>query len=271
MVPIQSSAVRGADNMQGGDGTDWLSYAGGTEGISVSLAETSGSGGDAAGDVYAGFENLIGSEGDDFLGGTAGANTIDGGAGDDTIAGGAGADAMNGGDGGGDWLDYSESSAGVTVDLAGGTGAGGDAEGDIFIDVENVLGSAADDSLIGGEGDNVIDGGAGNDTIVGSPGEDTLLGGEGIDLVDYSGGSGPVSINLDSGTAADGFGATDSISGIEQFVTGDSDDTVIAGAGDHDFDLGGGNNYYAWAPGDGNDTVRLGDGARYARSAGMGQ
>jgi Ca2+-binding RTX toxin-like protein len=45
--------------------------------------------------------------------------------------------------------------------------------------IENIIGSAFNDTLTGNAGNNVIDGGEGNDTIIGGTGIDTLIGGSG--------------------------------------------------------------------------------------------
>src|SRR4051812_36677300 len=92
----------------------------------------------------------------------------------DVLAGGKGADTMYG-EAGIDTLDYSASNAGVTVDLSRGTGRGGDAEGDSFKDVENIMGSRFADTLIGNNGDNVLTGGAGPDVLIGGGGKDTFV------------------------------------------------------------------------------------------------
>ena len=128
---------------------------------------------------FPGFENVTGSAFADnltaaaagsTLTGGAGNDTLTGGAGNDTIAGGAGTDTMTGG-GGTDTLDYSTSSAAVTIDLASNAAAGGDAAGDVISGFENVTGSAFNDNLTGDEGANVITGGGGDDllTAVGAP------------------------------------------------------------------------------------------------------
>ena len=106
-----------------------------------------------------------GGDGDDTLSGGRGDDEIDGGAGNDTLSGDAGRDGLYGGDGI-DTASYASSGAGVTVNLATGAGAGGDAQGDLFGYVENLLGSAFADTLIGDAGNNVLDGGAGDDTTV---------------------------------------------------------------------------------------------------------
>jgi len=53
------------------------------------------------------------------------------------------------------------------VNLADGTGPGEVAQGDMLRDIENIQGSARDDTLTGDHGNNHIKGGAGNDRIYG--------------------------------------------------------------------------------------------------------
>ena len=107
----------GADTLDGGTGTDTVDYSASSAAVTVNLANAGAqSGGDAAGDILANFENITGSAYNDTLTGDANANSITGGAGNDTIAGGAGADTLDGGTGT-DTVDYSASSAAVTVNL----------------------------------------------------------------------------------------------------------------------------------------------------------
>jgi hypothetical protein len=83
--------------------------------------------------------------------------------GNDILIGGAGADTLTGGSGV-DTVEYSTSTAGITINLTTGTGsAGGDAEGDILSGIENAVGSDFNDTISGGTGivGNVIDGGDG--------------------------------------------------------------------------------------------------------------
>src|SRR5437762_989821 len=82
----------GGDTLTGGAGTDTLVYSSSNAAVTVNLATNAASGGDAAGDVISGFENLTGSAFNDVLTGTSGVNVLDGGTGNDTITGGAGAD-----------------------------------------------------------------------------------------------------------------------------------------------------------------------------------
>ena len=127
------------------------------------------------------FNNVIsGLGGDDTIFGLGGEDTIDGGAGNDLIEGGADADVIDGGDDN-DTASYVSSDAAVDVNLLDDTASGGHAEGDELDNIENLIGSAFDDTLTGDAGANVIDGGDGVDSITGGDGADTLIGGDGGD------------------------------------------------------------------------------------------
>jgi hypothetical protein len=128
-------------------------------------------------------DDLFGLNGDDSLHGGAGNDTLDGGYGDDLLHGGAGADTLIG-HGGWDTVSYAGSSA-VTVNLETGGGLGGDAQGDILIDIAHVIGSSFDGVIIGSSGTwfNRLDGRDGNDTLMAGDGEDTLIGGRGFDTL----------------------------------------------------------------------------------------
>ena len=104
-----------------------------------------------------GDDNVTGNTADNVLEGRDGDDTLMGGAGNDTLIGGPGADAL-GGDAGSDTASYARSSTAVTVNLLDGTASGGDAEGDTFTSIENLSGSAFDDTLIGDTADNVLKG-----------------------------------------------------------------------------------------------------------------
>ncbi|MGK9169222.1 hypothetical protein KXR53_23105 [Inquilinus limosus] len=136
--------------------------------------------------VDAGSENDVvsGGVGTDSLWGGAGDDEIDGGDGNDSLQGAAGADALTGG-AGIDVASYTASRAGVTVDLAAGTGTGGDAEGDTLTGIENLVGSTYNDILSGDGGANGLWGGAGDDVLSGGAGADTLKGGAGNDSFAY--------------------------------------------------------------------------------------
>ena len=176
----------------------------------ISLLSNSALGGTADLDTFESIENLTGSIYDDWLDGDDGVNTLKGAGGGDTLVGHLGADTLRGGDGddvlrgggGADVLDgesgidtasYSQSSAGVSVELGTGTGFGGDAHGDTLTDIENLSGSFYDDQLQGDDGDNELSGENGADILKGfggadklfggKDGEDILIGGEGGDFL----------------------------------------------------------------------------------------
>ncbi|CBS90968.1 calcium-binding protein [Azospirillum lipoferum] len=257
----------GADTLVGGEGTDTADYSASDTGVTVDLAAGAGSGGDAEGDLLSGIENLTGSAHDDRLTGDANANLLDGGAGDDTLAGLGGADTLTGGEGT-DTADYAASGAGVTVDLAAGTGSGGDAEGDRLAGIENVTGSAAADSLSGDAGGNRLDGGSGDDWLSGGAGADTLIGGDGIDSADYAASTGGVDVNLAAGTGSGGDAEGDLLTGIENLTGSAHDDRLTGDANANRLDGGAGDDILAGLGGA--DTLVGGDGidlADYSASA----
>jgi Ca2+-binding RTX toxin-like protein len=180
----------GHNTYDGGTGIDTVNYSRSSVGILVDLAAGTGSGDGT--DTIISIENVVGSinrdiiygsdvdnvlsggKGNDSLYGGDGHDTLFGGADDDFLVGGAGADTMYGEDGI-DTIWYGDSPAGVTIDLAHGTGKGGDAEGDAFKYVENVTGSRFSDLLIGNGGNNVLTGGQGQDTLIGGAGHDMFV------------------------------------------------------------------------------------------------
>ncbi|NNC00988.1 hypothetical protein HI113_44835, partial [Corallococcus exiguus] len=85
---------QGADVLDGRERVDILSFQFAEGGVTASLT-AGGTGGEAAGDTYANFENLRGSGHADVLVGDASANLIEGGAGADAMTGGAGDDVYN--------------------------------------------------------------------------------------------------------------------------------------------------------------------------------
>src|SRR5690606_28212030 len=150
--------------------------------------QATGSGGDAQGDQLTSIENLIGSDHADVLYGNGEVNRLDGGEGNDTLRSGGGGSAAGGvfanlhGGGGIDTIDYSQSGSAVFARLFNGTSGslpvsqGGEADGDILLLIENVVGSAFGDTIYGSEIANQLDGGAGNDTLQGFAGADILIG-----------------------------------------------------------------------------------------------
>jgi Ca2+-binding RTX toxin-like protein len=181
----------GNDTLDGGTANDTATYAGAVAGVTVSLAIAGAQNTIGAGtDTLLSVENLVGSSFDDHLTGNSGDNRLEGSAGNDVLSGAAGNDLMIGGIGadrldgglGNDTADYSSSASSVSINLVAGKQAGGDANGDALISIENVTGSSFGDRLIGDQYANVIDGGAGDDVINGGGGADVLSGGAGSDL-----------------------------------------------------------------------------------------
>jgi Ca2+-binding RTX toxin-like protein len=149
------AGATGNDVLDGGAGSsDEVSYAGRTEGVTVSLAGTGPQGGEGESDALAEVENLTGGSGDDILRGSGAANRIRGHSGHDVIAGLGGNDVLTGAG----VLDasFEEIEDGTPDVITGGDGfdqislgSGGSANGGAGIDeIEGVGGK-----LSGGPGD----------------------------------------------------------------------------------------------------------------------
>lgn len=130
------------------------------------------------------FENVIGTDFDDQIRGGDGSNIIEGGGGADTIDGGGGIDV----------LDFSNAASivdmygyDVGVGLSLTLGVSGDAAGDVYTNVEAVLGSGFDDDFTIDGTRGIYAGGAGFDIFSisassGSSGPAVVWGGAGPDL-----------------------------------------------------------------------------------------
>lgn len=175
------------DTIRGDDGNDSLYGDDGSEGVRAEGTDS------ARGFVQAG---LFGGAGDDKL---------DGGLGDDYLDGGVGADQIIGGSGF-DGVDYSGSTAAVSVDLATKTATGGSAQGDTFSGIELVNGSAYSDTFIGSTASDIIYGNAGDDTIFGGGGNDFLFGGDGSDTISAEAGNDMLDGGADNDTLNGGTG-----------------------------------------------------------------
>ena len=230
----------GADRLFGDTGRDTASYAGSADAVQVDLAAGTATGGDAEGDSLSGIEDLVGSEGADELAGDAASNRLEGLGGDDRLLGRAGADILDGG-AGTDRVSYDGSTAGVTVNLALGTGQGGDADGDSLAGIESVTGSASSDQLTGDAAANVLEGAAGDDVLDGAAGADRLLGDAGTDTARYAASSAGVQVSLGTGKGTGGDAEGDRLQDIENLsgsrhadeLTGDAGVNRLAGeAGD---------------------------------------
>ena len=240
----------GADLLHGGAGTDTVSYAGSAAAVMVDLLTGGASGGDADGDTISEVEHLEGSAHGDVLTGDGsanrlfglgGADRLIGGSGNDVLEGGAGADVLDGGPGT-DTVSYTGSEAAVTVDLATGTGLGGDAQGDTISEVEHVEGSAHGDVLTGDNRANRLFGAGGDDTLAGGAGADVLDGGADADTASYAGSAAAVMVNLLTDTVSGGDAQGDMLVEIENLegsahgdvLTGDNGVNRLSGLGGDD-------------------------------------
>ncbi len=242
----------GADILDGGNGTDTVTYAASTAAVNINLTSGVNSGGFAQGDALKNIEVIIGSNFNDTLWGDAAANRLIGGAGNDKLYGGDGNDTLEGGDGA-DYLDggagfdiasYASSSGFVKVDLSTGLGSFSHAKNDTLISIEGVIGSTSWDTIIGGAlgeslvgngGGDWIEGNGGNDTIIGASTaatqSDSLYGGDGNDFL--RAGIGHDTLYGDSGsdTLYGGAGNDSLFGGNHSWITGDGGDYLDGGAG----------------------------------------
>ncbi|MEU7907407.1 calcium-binding protein [Actinoplanes sp. NPDC049118] len=172
---------QGDDRLIGNDRTNWISGRFGNDHVE-------GLGGDDIVWGGNGDDHVDGGDGDDGVHGGYGKDVVLGGAGNDRLTPGdyetgspdTSVDVYNGGPGT-DVLDYASSPRGVTVRLDGVANDGTSGETDNALELENLEGSRAGDTLIGDGGANRIKGAGGDDVIDGGSGSDVLNGGDGRD------------------------------------------------------------------------------------------
>lgn len=223
---------------------------------------------------------IVGTAGNDVLTGTDGNDIIIALAGNDRIVGSEGADEIDGG-AGIDTVDYRTSTAGVTVDLAAGTGSGGDAQGDTYTAIERAYGSQFADVMTGNAGNNlfytyggndIINAGAGNDSVRGGAGADQMDGGSGADWLIYRTSTSGVTVNLLTGAASGGHAQGDVFSNFERVqgsnyddnITGDNNNNLLYGYNGNDVLSGQGGSDVLMGL-NGNDRLFGGDGVDYMR------
>jgi uncharacterized delta-60 repeat protein len=249
-----------SDNvLNGGSGTDTVSYAYATAGITVSLAvATVQATGGSGSDILTAIENLTGSSFGDTLVGNGAANVIDGGLGNDSLAGGLGNDTYiintlsdvvteKSGEG----TDLIQSAISYSLIDTDGAGANGG-------NVENLqlTGTAS----INGTG-NIL-----NNVIYANSGINSIDGGVGSDTVSYfyasTTGSTGVTLNLSvinaSGQAtASGISGADLVKNVENITGSNYKDTLTGNAGANVLD--GGSGLDSMTGGDGSDTYYVRD------------
>ncbi|MEH2083436.1 MAG: calcium-binding protein, partial [Nostoc sp.] len=133
-------------------------------------------------DTLVSIENLIGTAGNDTIVGNDANNLLSGGAGNDFIDGGFGFDTIDGG-AGTDTTSYAFFSGPIDANLSTGVVRfpGNSTLTDTLVSIENLIGTAGNDTIVGSSANNVLNGGAGDDYIKGGSGQDVLYGGVGAD------------------------------------------------------------------------------------------
>jgi Ca2+-binding RTX toxin-like protein len=247
-------------SFSGGAGIDTVSYQPDLRSIIVDLSLGKANDGSGIG-ILSSVENVVGGLGNDVLIGDSNTNKLTGGNGNDSLKGNAGDDVLSGGAGndilfgglGDDMLDggagvdttsYLYATGSVTVNLGIGKSTGADGN-DSLINIENIVGSSYDDSLIGDVNSNNLNGGSGNDVLIGGLGNDILDGRDGVDTVSYASSNGSVIVDLSNGTAS-GADGNDNLYNIENIVGSGFNDTLVGNAGANVLTGGAGNDLFVF-------------------------
>ena len=112
----------------------------------------------------------------------------------------------------------------MTANLGLGYGSAGEALGDKYFLVENLIGSRYEDTLVGDGSSNVLEGGRG---------ADKLDGGAGVDTATYASAESGVTADLGLGRGKRGEAAGDTDSGIENLTGSKCDDELIGDKADN--------------------------------------
>ncbi|WP_292782993.1 calcium-binding protein [Nostoc sp. NMS9] len=182
-------------------------------------------------------DTLRGFDGDDKLFGGAGNDFIDGGFGFDTIDGGTGIDTTS----------YAFFSGPIDANLSTGVVSfpGNSTLTDKLVSIENLIGTAGNDTIVGNDANNVLNGGAGNDFIDGGFGFDTIDGGAGTDTTSYAFFSGPIDANLSTGVVKfpGNSTLTDKLVSIENLIGTSGNDTIVGNDANNVLSGGAGNDF----------------------------
>lgn len=224
----------------------------------------------------AGDDTVLGTSGNDNLVGEDGNDTLAGNNGDDTFhySGTAtGFDAVDGG-AGYDRLVADASNTVITLSSMSGIDEISDggfsnvsvqgSSDDTLFDLSNVLmngnvtirAGAGADTMYGWSGADILYGEDGDDVIRGGAGADTLDGGNGVDTVSYAGSWEALTINLATNAVSGGDATGDIISGFENVVATDFNDTITGSTAANVITGGTGDD--TMNGGDGNDTFNIG-------------
>lgn len=288
----ESALFSESDYADGGAGNDTLIGADGDDLLY----------GGTGNDVLRGYANsdiVIGAQGDDTLSGGAGDDWLRGDDGDDYLVAGTGSDYVDGGTGT-DTADFSSTTMGLSVTVWSELGythrvingdlgdnrlesievlnlsnhddtVTGNDEASVFYlnDGDDfVKAGAGNDTLYGGSGQDTLSGGLGNDYISGGPGSDSLVGGGGIDTLSYSGNTSGLVLSSITGRVTGSQTGTDTISGLENVITGSGNDAITMGGGANRIESGSGNDTITG--GGGFDNIDAGAGNDYIEYHGGG-
>lgn len=269
------SAGAGNDTVSGGEGDDTLSGGTGIDELyfvispryttiwrGVDMDAQSGLVTDNWGnhDVISGFEIFSDSAFGDTLRGGAASEVFNIGRGSDVVDGRGGRDTVNY-----SGIDHYDVTQGINANLTTGTVVDGYGNTDQISNFEVLIGSILNDTLAGNALANHLIGGSGRDQISGGGGFDTL------GFQTLNGALSGVSVNLGlavDNVLDDGFGNTETVTGIEGVDGTNFADSLIGnayankiwgGAGNDTINGGGGAD--TLNGGIGNDTLTGGDGA----------
>ncbi|MDO8607286.1 MAG: cadherin-like domain-containing protein [Phaeospirillum sp.] len=203
-----------------------------------------------------GVSGWEGGSGNDILIGSAGNDLLTGGGGADTINGSAGFDIAS----------YAASNAGVTVNLAMGVGLAGDAQGDVLLGIEGLIGSNWTDTLIGSIGNDTLNGGVGADTLIGGLGNDVYVVDNASDIVTEAAGEGSdtvqssvsyiLSANMENLTMSGVMSINGTGNSLDNAISGNAANNILnGGAGNDTLTGGSGIDIYTLERGGGVDIV----------------
>ncbi|QEI44253.1 Bifunctional hemolysin/adenylate cyclase (plasmid) [Dolichospermum sp. UHCC 0315A] len=267
--------------------------------LEPTFAINAGEGQDGFGgiDTLIDLENAIGSDYADVLIGDDGDNKLFGLKGNDVFISNVGNDSLEGNEGR-DAISYRRDPNAVIVDLSSPTATDGFGDTDSLTNIEDLIGTAFDDTLTGdsganriygGDGQDIISGGDGNDELYGEndndelygdSGDDFLVGGlgvgntitdqidggEGIDTVSYYTSTTRVSANLGNGTGTEGDALGDRFTSVENLEGSEYNDTLRGDDGANILSgLGGDDKLYGL---DGDNSIYGGDGNDFMHSTG---
>lgn len=127
---------------------------------------------------------------------------------------------------------------------------------DTLKNINVIIGTMKDDTVVSAAGSDRM-------RFVGLKGDDTFIGNSPEDSIDYRhdfkhGGKAGVTVNLAEGWAIDGFGDTDTVSGIDRVIGTEKKDTIIGGDNSEVIEGWRGNDLLTG--GGGNDVFRFRDG-----------